>query len=842
MNSLQDLNNFAFTSIEATDSRPAGVIFDRLEVDEYVPITFSDLFYFAIPTGIEISEIINYVQADCTVRFSIISQESDPLTGSELLWGAFPSYITKTTVGTVYTFTGLRSSTDWNAIKSPRWNIPANHASKKEWYVQVDIEYFNQEQNIILKETYFVFDLRYFFLSRMTCNFQSETVPTRIRTLACQMNCSSQLLPIVTGPWGLPEIVYFNSGVSQLINCPSFTDTRLNMLWTVTITPSDVSSIETFTNTSSEGIFAVDSTSKVITIIGTTAQIQDRLDKLYLQTKASIQNTFTLTYDSVDSNSLEFDTEQTLQHINLKFLDNGIARSYDEDVTFTLSGAPAITDLTSSGLDNYTYKVVPATPAAISSMSVSGGSYNSSTKELTIVGNRQTINTKRNQIVIVPAPDYAVNFNLTYTLTTPTAETATKTQVIAITANSAEIENISQTRNYWSNTVNYPFGTTDYKVAQTGLAHTWERTGIARARTGVYSGSINRYRFGTGGLAIAESAVGRVVPPDPFEIGSVRNTAYLKPATNLTFSGNFTFETWFLGSNTNNVAFFDCHNDAVYDPTLNGGAGGYSSYSNNGLAAYLTWDSTPTSSNTLTVWLNGTYRLHITNIPLLQAGIWHHFAIVRNGSTVTVYLNGTARGSFTSSETFTISNTKGIGLGNSKGSYFINGNPDDLTRPWGITLYPALFVDNFRISVAAQYTGNFTPARATVNQFSALVADFDVTVDKTWPPPQASSYGGLPLQSTQTTPQIVDVDATNPTYTIEFACASSFGTFGTGSGDQTNNYSFTGTKAQCNAKFSQIQFRPTGSTSSTITYTQKKNGNTQLIQTIPFSGFVGVAV
>jgi hypothetical protein len=76
------------------------------------------------------------------------------------------------------------------------------------------------------------------------------------------------------------------------------------------------------------------------------------------------------------------------------------------------------------------------------------------------------------------------------------------------------------------------------------------------------------------------------------------------------------------------------------------------------------------------------------------------------------------------------------------------------------------------------------------------------------------------------------VDPTNPTYTISLSCASAFGRFSSPGIAETNNYSFTGTKAECNSVFPSIKFTALTTNDSTITYTQRKNGVIQLTQVV----------
>ncbi len=87
-----------------------------------------------------------------------------------------------------------------------------------------------------------------------------------------------------------------------------------------------------------------------------------------------------------------------------------------------------------------------------------------------------------------------------------------------------------------------------------------------------------------------------------------------------------------------------------------------------------------------------------------------------------------------------------------------------------------------------------------------------------------------------TTPYIEEGTASGDNYTIEFSATG--GEFGDQDDVNTSSstYSYTGTITQANAKFSKILFYPpsgiSGGTSYTMTYTQKRNGVTQLTRSV----------
>ena len=93
-----------------------------------------------------------------------------------------------------------------------------------------------------------------------------------------------------------------------------------------------------------------------------------------------------------------------------------------------------------------------------------------------------------------------------------------------------------------------------------------------------------------------------------------------------------------------------------------------------------------------------------------------------------------------------------------------------------------------------------------------------------------------------TTPYISDLDTVPSTYTIGFTVSGSLGGFSFAvNGPRLTSLTFTGTKAQCDAKFASMYFFPNANVSSngTFTYTQLKNGVQQVSQTVVLQGTAG---
>ena len=146
---------------------------------------------------------------------------------------------------------------------------------------------------------------------------------------------------------------------------------------------------------------------------------------------------------------------------------------------------------------------------------------------------------------------------------------------------------------------------------------------------------------------------------------------YLTCTTLPSISGDFTIESWCYYTNLNTyITFFDNRN-----------AGGY----------YFILDTTGNYIVSSTA--GGTL---LTGASGLSQNTWFHFALVRFNGILKLYLNGNQVGSSVSGQTSAMS-----------GSFYIGRFNDNYT---GGDLKG--YLDDFRISIIARYTSNFTPPSA----------------------------------------------------------------------------------------------------------------------------------
>lgn len=415
MNSIQDLNNYnTSTTLPFTDNRGPNV-FLTLPGGIDQSITVDQGSSHLLPQGLNISSIS---QGDATnIYFEI---DVSVLEGATVSWASTPGSTVVTNPSTgVYRISNIETVGEWNLVKAPTIALPVDiigsgtYTATLGWTNNLGNQTRSYGINITIEETEFLSQPVYFY-------FQQST---------------SQLL------YNTPEIIGADGS------------------WTVTITPSNTVSISTFTSTGSGGSFSVNGTTKVITIIGTKAQVNDHLSKITLVSTAVPQD-FVMTY--VANNGTAKDTiQQEFRAVFTTLL--GATRTmvllYNEDTERTLSGGPLIT--AASTTDVFTYRIEAFVTQSISEIShASVGVWIQGINRFEVSGVKADINAIIDDLSIIPGPDYNDDIVLIYTLIAPDGTEVSRVQNLAISATSVEVSsNMSDSRTYLSNNKNLIFST-----------------------------------------------------------------------------------------------------------------------------------------------------------------------------------------------------------------------------------------------------------------------------------------------------------------------------------------------------------------------------------------------
>ena len=160
MKSLSQLNTRSSTSLDYSDTRSAGVVFDRVpqlyDLDRIIDITSLDP---TVDPNVEIQEIVNYTTA--AVEFTITTND---ITGSTISWPALSSNLSVNNVGNVWTVSGFKSAADWETAREFNWNLPADYADDPFFYLDVSLSYFDQAQDQRVSVDWAVYDIDHYFI------------------------------------------------------------------------------------------------------------------------------------------------------------------------------------------------------------------------------------------------------------------------------------------------------------------------------------------------------------------------------------------------------------------------------------------------------------------------------------------------------------------------------------------------------------------------------------------------------------------------------------------------------------------------------------------------------
>lgn len=384
MKTLQYLNGIAGTVVSFTDSRPSGVIFDRPQGKSY-DFTAST-YSFALLVGGNILEIINPVVANVRYKINLGNALAT------LSYASLPPGVVVSQSGTIYTIYGIDSVSDWEAVKDPNITLDLEYQGTFSYDVTI---LYNTDTTA---DNEFTWTVGVFApVSEITSTFALSSAPkrtaslvsniTNITILSCDFDVNSQVKGFVASPDAfatlycrpkvdpfLSDFSDFNytSGQTELITgVPAFEDLNTGVIYTVTITPSIIHGISTFTNSGSGGTFAVNSLTKVITIIGTPIQVNSRLQNINLVSIANQDWDFDLSYSATNNINESTVLVQRLKSINFTYLS---AIQDDTFQTNVLTGIETPT-LQNSIAGTYTLDVYTDNPSDIDVLQAQWSAY-----------------------------------------------------------------------------------------------------------------------------------------------------------------------------------------------------------------------------------------------------------------------------------------------------------------------------------------------------------------------------------------------------------------------------------------------------------------------------------
>ena len=271
---------------------------------------------------------------DFTVTTPIYTIDLTAVPGSTVTWPVIPSGCSVTIPSAdIYRINGITNATVWNQVRSPTVTL-------------------NNYSNGTLNYT-------------ATVSWSGPLAGSRNWNVAMTISDVS--------PFTSASSFVYSSGTTNLITGnPTIVDPGAQTpTWTVVVTPSRIEAITSLTSTGSGGTSTANSTTKVLTITGTTAQVNSHLNNMTLTVPTGKEITYTLGY--VATSSVGSETASIFQSLSsntnsvLSLVRND--EFYSMNATADIINGPLIADNSGQIYNNYTMTIKPTDAAAVGSLS-----------------------------------------------------------------------------------------------------------------------------------------------------------------------------------------------------------------------------------------------------------------------------------------------------------------------------------------------------------------------------------------------------------------------------------------------------------------------------------------
>lgn len=442
----------------------------------------------SVPVGINVTALSAQAYPVATRSYTI---NVSSLPGAIVTWTTIPSGCSVTNPSTgVYTISGFTTLANWNTIKSPTVSIPPDYNGTFIYTATLPADGSTKTWNVTATV--------------------SEVAPLTVPT-------NYSYFP------GIDSVI---TGVPQLVDAGNVTPS-----WTVTVTPSNITSISTFTNSATGGTFTVNGTTKVITITGTLAEINARLNAITLVSIAYTNYRFNLVYYASNTTNSETGTQTQL----LDSSDQSILTTVRADETYStntvtnISNGPQLAD---NGLGNYSVTVTPTPLAAVSLLtSIPGANYSAesvintsltspterdygiSGDGLTAFVGEPTFNSSTGRVLVYKKTGFIWEFQAAISPSDAVANDRVGLINVPGDYNKVVISNDGNTiaiampekgtMTLGGSGGTFPAGRV-YVFTRSGTTPTWTQTAVINPDRTTYPGNYSIY-FGGGGLSISSS-------------------------------------------------------------------------------------------------------------------------------------------------------------------------------------------------------------------------------------------------------------------------------------------------------------------------------------------------
>ena len=363
MSSLTELNSYSNNTVTFTDSRSHGVKFAWLTSKN---LSFTvETNTFTVQRSNEIEEIIQPTQA--LVEYEV---DVSAVSGSTVSWSTTPAGCNVVSSNGVFIMKGIDSVSDWQTVRAPTITIP--NTFQGSFFYNVKIRYNTPEG--VLTQGWQVGT----FVSVSSLSSSASLTATATATRGTDSNLSSYIsiaADLTNAGFSGPSTFNFTKSTTETITgTPTIVYEGAGDGWSITITPSDPSVVDTMSST---GFTSFNSTTKALTIGGTTAQVIGHLQNITLTTTSVKQDIFLLyegTVAEATVNEKTYTVRQQMNCLNLDYLTEPRATSEYLTSTESLIGddGPQILDPDYTGAGTYALTLTPTITTQVQNLRTTG--------------------------------------------------------------------------------------------------------------------------------------------------------------------------------------------------------------------------------------------------------------------------------------------------------------------------------------------------------------------------------------------------------------------------------------------------------------------------------------
>lgn len=441
VNSLQQLNQFANTSITFNDQRLPLVSFSLRDPENQSVSTIQNQS-FTSPVA---TDIIKVVKIPEPIVFTI---NTYPESNVGVVWSNISGNLVANTVGYNNRVYGIATVADWDKIKRP--TIYANTANN-----------FNYTNTI----TYIGGN-------------------TKTWTTVVAVNPITEL--------SFVNDFYYLDGNNLVTGTPVVQPIGTNMPayatdnYTLTIVPSDPTLLGTGNiTTSGIGTSTSNATTKTVTITGNSTKLNTHLANVRFVANVGLDSTWEASYNLYNPVTNYTTTRvQTLRSEQANVMTRSNVQYYVNSFNGNVSGYPTITNNLDNPASNHIYKmqIYPNPYTALANLTIGAnigalGNVTKTANTITMIGTKNQINTNLTNFRIQTKPNYIETFQLYYVATVPgdpnkfanvpTGNIGTRIQTF-YNDTSGLINNMSQTRNFDLNTPTLIFSANTPAILDSG--------------------------------------------------------------------------------------------------------------------------------------------------------------------------------------------------------------------------------------------------------------------------------------------------------------------------------------------------------------------------------------